>query len=180
MSSQRLDVRAQCLRVCRQLGAASRFGVLSALINGTRPQVCIHRGLRVEREEPLPGQVNRHVGTAEVTRRCDRAQASSLSERANRTLLREVHVRHHSGSLQDTSQLDLTPRAACATRPQSSLQGGGRASQLGFAPRGLAQLLGEGTVLTRANLLHLINPLCHLLQLRSDGCERLQDGSIAL
>ena len=35
-------------------------------------------------------------------------------------------------------------------------------------------------MLTRANLLHLINPLRHLLQLRSDGGERLQDGSIAL
>ena len=65
--------------MCRQLGAASRFCVLSALINGTRPQVCVHGGLRVEREEPLPGQVNRHVGTAEVTRRCDPAPASSLS-----------------------------------------------------------------------------------------------------
>ena len=35
-------------------------------------------------------------------------------------------------------------------------------------------------MLARANLLHLINPLCHLLQLRSNRGERLQDGSIAL
>lgn len=35
-------------------------------------------------------------------------------------------------------------------------------------------------MLTSANLLHLINPLRHLLQLRSDRGKRLQDGSIVL
>ena len=35
-------------------------------------------------------------------------------------------------------------------------------------------------MLTRANLLHLINPLGHLLQLCANRGERLQDGSITL
>ena len=122
--------------------------------------------------------MNRHVGSPALTSRTLRAEASSLSERADRALLGEIDVRHHPRCLQDSGKLDLAPRASCAARAQRTLQGRRRARKLRFALGGLAQLLGQGPVLARPLLLHPIDSLAHLLQLRANRRERVEDGVV--
>ena len=170
----------QGLRVCGELRAAPSLRILAAVLNAAGPQVGIHGGFRVEGEEPLTRQVNRHVGAPAVSRCAARAQASSLSERRDRALLREVDVRHHAGCFEDAGQLDLAPRAARAARAQGALQGGGRACQVRLALGGVAQLLGEGTVLACPRLFHLVDAQRHLLQLRANRGESLQHGGVPL
>ena len=81
---------------------AAQFIVFFILSNG------------IESKEALPGQVNCHVGSPTVRRSTFCAQASSLSERTNRALFREVDVRQHPRGLQDSGELNLAPRAARA------------------------------------------------------------------
>ena len=65
-----------------------------------------------------------------------------------------------------------------APRAHPTLQGGRRARQLRFALGGLAQLLGQRPVLARPLLLHPIDSLAHLLQLRANRRERVEDGVV--
>ena len=87
-------------------------------------------------------------------------------------------MRHHAGCFEDAGEFDLAPRAARATRAQGALQGGGRAGQVRLALGGVAQLLGEGTVLACPRLFHLVDARRHLLQLRANRGEGLQHGRI--
>ena len=178
--SERLHVGTQGLRVRGELRAAPSLRILAAVVDAAGPQVGVHGGFRVEGEETLTRQVDRHVGAPAVSRCADRAQALSLSERSDRALLREVDVRHHAGCFEDAGELDLAPRAARATRAQGSLQGGGRAGQVRLALGGVAQLLGECPVLACPRLFHLVDARRHLLQLRANRGECLQHGGVPL
>ena len=160
-------------------GVVCAVCVLVRLPYGCSGEIGVQRDLGVQGQMPRSRQVDDDIGPAPGCVPARGGARASPYDSADRALLDEVDMRHHSRDLEHSCQLDLSPYAAGRARAQSPLECRGGPPEL---PIGLgvdSQLLGEGGVLGCALALHGLysgahgfHPGAHLLQLRAHGCQR--------
>ena len=152
-------VAAESFGMLDKEGLALSVSLFSDSIDISSAKICVHGCLRVDCEETSSGEEDCNVGATAVIvgANCVGPMCTSLNERADRLLLREIDVVQHSCGFENADEFYFAPRASGASRTQSSGEGVCRLSQLCFAQFRLPQPRVEDAVLERALLLHLVD-----------------------
>ncbi len=178
---QIIDVAAESFGMLDKEGLALSVSLFSDSIDISSAKICVHGCLRVDCEETSSGEEDCNVGATAVIvgANCVGPMCTSLNERADRLLLREIDVVQHSCGFENADEFYFAPRASGASRTQSSGEGVCRLSQLCFAQFRLPQPRVEDAVLERALLLHLVDAFTEAFEMSLNGLEESENGICA-